>query len=780
MLRPIHTEGHPRRANMTTPDQPTPPSPGGPRIAADLTAMLYDLAIPGLVITLLNALLVATGLSFVADPAASWTWFGAVALVFLARVGLVLAHRARPEGATPATWELRFAAGAWVMGAVWGVAILIIPEEAIAYQVFLAFVLAGMVAGAIPSLSPYLPAYLGYQIAAVAPLAWRMAEIGGHLPWSMLVMVVLFSLFMATTARGYHRTLVRTLELGYANADLVASLTGEKARIEALNADLSREIAEREAVQQALVLAKEQAEAANLAKGQFVANMSHEIRTPMVGVLGMLDMLGDTGLSTEQAGLVEIARNSADGLLVIINDILDFAKIEAGKLDMESIPFDARTIAEEVATLFTAGAQSRRLDLTCFVAPQAQTRVIGDPTRLRQVLTNLMGNAIKFTHQGSVVLQASESPGAPGNGLRFDIRDTGIGMTQTQMAKLFMPFQQADGGTNRRYGGSGLGLAITKHLVELMGGRIAVESTPGAGSRFTLNIPFEPQPDQAAEPTPEPLRGTRMLAVDDNPVNLDVVGHYLRSWGVECDTAAGANEALDRLRQAAQAHRPFAVAVLDMQMPDVDGLALARLIKADSGIAATRLVLVSSMGPMTDACRAAGFDACLGKPIRQTVLRDVLLGVLAAAPAPLVPPLSPAQDRRVPEPRPTKPQGRILLAEDNPVNQKVALGMLRRLGLEADLVANGRAAVERATAKPYDLILMDVQMPEMDGFEATRALRRDPPPGSQIPIIAMTANAMSGDRERCLEAGMDDYLAKPVKLDQLRSMIERWMGGVRA
>ncbi len=752
-------------------------------VEADLTASLYRLAPPGLVISLLNAVVVAAALGVVVDPVASWIWLAAFALVLALRGLLVLAHRRRPQALTPRDWARVFTLGAWATGAAWGASVLLIPADSLAYQVFVAFVLAGMVAGAIPSLSPHLPAYIGYELAAIGPLVLRMAEIGGQLPYAMLVMVLLFALFMAGNARSYHRSLVRNLELGYANAALVASLTAEQDRILHLNADLGREVAERQAAQHALLQAKEQAEAANVAKSQFVANMSHEIRTPMVGVIGMLDMLADTGLTHEQKGLVEIVHHSAEGLLTIINDILDFSKIEAGKLDLEEIPFDARFVAEEVAALFTPGARSRHLDLTCFIHPGARTRVIGDPTRLRQVLTNILGNAVKFTRQGSVVLHVSEVQGMDDRvRLRCEVKDTGIGMTAASVANLFSPFHQADGATTRRFGGTGLGLAISRNLVELMHGSIGVESTPGLGSTFWFEIPYPAQTDQTGESAPAALHGVSMLAVDDSQAKLHVIGHYLRSWGVDCETTDSGEQALTRLRAAAQGGRPFAVAVLDMQMPEMDGPALARLIRADPEIAQTHLVLISSFSPSTEDHRAEGFDACLGRPVRQSVLRDVLLDVLAGrthgAPLTLDAEIATGPVRK--ESAGTTPEcvrtaGRILVAEDNPVNQKVALGMLRRLGFQGDIANNGREAVERAAAEPYVLILMDVQMPEMDGFEASRALRRSPPAGRHVPIIAMTANAMSGDRELCLAAGMDDYLAKPVKLDQLRATLDRWL-----
>ncbi len=550
--------------------------------------------------------------------------------------------------------------------------------------------------------------------------------------------------------------------------------------------DLRRSRDELVQTNQALVTARDRALEVSQLKSHFLANMSHEIRTPMNGVLGMTELLLATTLTERQHRLADTVYRSGAALLKIINDILDFSKIEAGKMELDHVEFDLRQVVEEAVDVFTERAQRKGLELFCAIPDGLPTALQGDPGRLRQILINLLGNAVKFTDRGEVGVRLAMEEEAPSHVvIRCTVSDTGIGIAPESQADVFEPFTQADSSSTRKYSGTGLGLSIVKQLITLMQGTISVESTVGVGSQFvfTARLGKQPVAEGRSGRAPASLADRRVLIVDDNGTNRMILEEQVASWRMKAVSVDSGAAALETLRKAAAKGAPFDLAILDFQMPEMDGLQLGAAIAADPSIAAVKRVMLTSVGQPADGPTLAktGITMLLTKPVRQSDLYNGLLEVLTAATVSV-----PDTDRSVPAPALSaagppatiRYNGKILVAEDNAVNQEVARLMLEQLACAADVVRTGREAVEAHHRAGYHLIFMDCQMPEMDGFEATRAIRTDEsqhPDKPRVAIVALTAHAIAGDRDECVTAGMDDYLAKPFTQEQLAAVLARWL-----
>jgi len=642
-----------------------------------------------------------------------------------------------------------------LLAIAWGVGgALVLPLVPFETAALMLVVLAGIIASALTTLAADPLSLRGFLAGIALPVFAALAMSERSHDLAAAIVVAVFTLGMAIVARRAHLTLVEHLRV---TARLAISEEAAK-RAEAVMRE-ARDLAERVA----------------RARSAFLANMSHEIRTPMNAVLGFVELILDTELSLEQRRALELVRSSSEALLMILNDILDYSKIEAEHLELESIPFDVAKVVHATASLLAVRAREKHLELLADVATEVPRTVRGDPTRLRQVLMNLIGNAIKFTEAGEVVVSVRSERHDGTARLRFGVRDTGIGIAPEHISTIFKEFTQADSTMTRRYGGTGLGLAISKRLVQLMGGELAVASEPHQGSEFSFTLAF---PVEAESPRSSALAahgGRRMLIVDDNQTNRRILREMLAAEGVKVDEASTAGEGLEAIRHAVQRKTPYDLAILDMQMPDMDGFALAAAVRQEKAIKRTNLLMLTSAGQRGDGerCRALGIRGYLTKPMSRADLLEALGTVLAGSAQEgegspeIVTRHTIAESRR---------SLRILLAEDNPVNQQVAVAMLVKRGHEVHVAGNGREAVDAVRERDYDVVLMDIQMPELDGFEATAAIRAMDK-GKDLPIIGLTAHALSGERERCLSRGMSEYLAKPFKAHELFALVEAGADG---
>ena len=708
-------------------------------------------------------------------------WGGYMLVVTLGRYSLLRKYKSSNSVAKSSNpWAVYFYTGSAMNGLGWGAAAWVLFTPNALLQAIVYITLAGIMAAGVVALAARHVAVLCFLAPITILGLLRLVTTSETTHFALAAMLSMFSVFLFRFAKMSENTLIDSLKLRYENKSLLEHLESTNKKLTETNQNY---------IQLNTELTKMRDEALGLsrAKSEFLATMSHEIRTPMNGVLGMIELLLGTGLSNQQKRFAETVRRSGESLLSIINNILDFSKIEAGKMTIEQSDFNLRDLVEDLGELFSVRAHAKGLELACSVPSDIPEAVTGDATRLCQVLTNLIGNAIKFTETGEVLIsiQASRET-ATDVSIRFAIKDTGIGLDSSQAEQIFESFAQGDGSTTRKYGGTGLGLAISRQLVELMGGRLSVKSVPDQGSTFSFELGLKKQQNPQATSSTRPVNdftNLRVLVVDDNATNLEIISHHLQTWRIHHNCSESGASALQELHSASALSNPYNMAILDYHMPEMDGLELARIIHTDPMLSCIRMVMFSSVDDviLQNNTLDLGIDYSLTKPVRQSELYDCLISRSISDYR--------SADHDTNDEYPvltSKPASiRVLVVEDNEVNQAVAIGMLKQLGYHSIHTANnGREALDKVEQIHYDLIFMDMQMPVMDGYQATATLREreltlaaasSGTAAPHTPVIALTANVMEGDRERCLEAGADDYLGKPFTPMDLGKLLQKWL-----
>lgn len=768
-------------------DPLTPPPEWAAELACQRLTLVYRNAATTYIVALLVALALLTA-TWGSVPAA-WAagWFAYMSALTAMRLYHVHAYQRRPDSATLESWERRFLLGVLASGVGWGTAaFVVVPLMSPEYRAMVAISLSGITAATTAAYAYFRTALRSFLALVLLPLAVAYLLLGGAENVILAFLIGCYTLLMLGLAERTNRSVGEALSLRMSNTRLIEHLSTQKEQVERLNRELQREVTKQRRVEEELRAASQRAEQAARSKAEFLANMSHEIRTPLNGVLGMTEMLADTNLTPRQTRLVDTIQQSGEALLGIINDVLDFSRIDAGKLEIHSRPFDLQGLVEDVADLFAESASRAGITLNSALPADLHPVYVGDPDRVRQVLTNLVSNAVKFTPGGEITIAAAvlEECDAQAR-LRLEVRDTGIGIREEHLERIFDSFTQADGSTTRQFGGTGLGLAICRQLVSLMGGQIGVESRVGRGSIFwfTLILPKEGLEAVGQRKFDNrALQGRRVLVASDNQVLRQILGEQIRAWGGQSVEVADGHAVTAAFDADGAEEVSLDAALLDDGLSGPRPLELVRRIRESSANQDPRIIILSSADNLSDTGQwlAKGVDRYVTKPIRKRQLYDCLLTQIGRRSG---------RQRQARSPAMRSDAGlrfdaHVLVVEDNPVNSELARALLEGMGCRVTVVENGREAVEAMAespldrrSDPYALVLMDCQMPIMDGYQASARIREWESGRRQerTPIVALTANALEGDRSKCIAAGMDDYLAKPFKRQQLAELLERWL-----